>query len=213
MQIGSSNPASFSVVNATLPQPANKKSVSSGTEKPEKVEAAGKSNKAESKPSKDEHDPTQKRALNELQTRDREVRAHEAAHKAAGGGLVKGGASYSYERGPDGKLYAVGGEVSIDTSPVAGNPQATLQKANQIRAAALAPAQPSGQDRAVAAQAAVMASKARADASAARREETQQNQASNQEDNNTGNKTVTEQYQAVANGQHMPDNNTIDLMA
>jgi hypothetical protein len=74
---------------------------------------------------------------------------------------VRSGASFSYQRGPDGRFYAVGGEVSIDTSPVPGDPQATASKAEQIQRAALAPAQPSGQDRAVAAQAARMAMEAR----------------------------------------------------
>ena len=63
--------------------------------------------------------------VQELKTRDREVRAHEAAHLAAAGSLAIGGASYSYQRGPDGVQYAVGGEVSIDTSAVEGDPEAT----------------------------------------------------------------------------------------
>lgn len=96
-----------------------------------------------------------------LAARDREVRAHEAAHTAAGGGLIKGAASFSYEKGPDGKQYATGGDVSIDISKVPDNPQATLTKANQIRAAALAPATPSGKDRSVAAGASAMANEAR----------------------------------------------------
>jgi hypothetical protein len=58
-----------------------------------------------------------------------------------------------YERGPDGAQYAIGGEVSIDTAPVDGDPQATIEKMRTVRAAALAPAEPSPQDRAVAAQA------------------------------------------------------------
>lgn len=91
-----------------------------------------------------------------LQTRDREVRAHEQAHLAAAGGLAQGGATFSFQRGPDGKQYAVGGEVSIDTSSVSGNPEATIRKAQQIRAAALSPANPSGQDRAMAASAGVL---------------------------------------------------------
>ena len=101
--------------------------------------------------------------IQKLKARDRVVRAHEAAHVAAGAGLVQGGASFSYQRGPDGVQYAIGGEVSIDTSKVAGDPQASLQKAQQIQAAALAPAQPSDQDRAVAARAAQMAIEARAE--------------------------------------------------
>lgn len=93
-----------------------------------------------------------------LTQRDREVRAHENAHLAAAGALARG-VSFTYETGPDGKRYAVGGEVSIDTSPES-DPEATLEKARQIQAAANAPAQPSGQDRAVAAQAARMEQKA-----------------------------------------------------
>ncbi|HET8849242.1 MAG TPA: putative metalloprotease CJM1_0395 family protein [Marinobacter sp.] len=90
--------------------------------------------------------------LSELKARDREVRAHEAAHQAVGGQYA-GGMSFTYQRGPDGAQYAVGGEVSIDIAPVQGDPRATIEKMRVVRAAALAPAQPSGQDRAVAAQA------------------------------------------------------------
>lgn len=93
--------------------------------------------------------------LVELSARDREVRAHEAAHANAGGRFA-GSASFSYQRGPDGQNYAVGGEVAISTGTIAGDPQATIQKAQIVRRAALAPAQPSSQDRAVAAQAAAL---------------------------------------------------------
>jgi len=54
----------------------------------------------------------------------------------------------------------VGGEVQIDTSP-AGSPEATIRKMQQIRRAALAPSQPSGTDRAVAAQASQVETQAR----------------------------------------------------
>ena len=89
---------------------------------------------------------------------------------AAAAGLVRGGMSFSYQTGPDGRRYAVGGEVSIDSSPVADDPQATLDKARQIQAAALAPAEPSSQDRAVAAQAARMAMEARVELAQQRHE-------------------------------------------
>lgn len=101
--------------------------------------------------------------LRELKQRDKQVKAHEQAHIAAGGSFVQGGASFSYRLGPDGNRYAVGGEVSIDTSSVAQDPEATLRKAETIRKAALAPAQPSAQDRAVAAEAARMAAEAQQD--------------------------------------------------
>ncbi|MES9957430.1 MAG: putative metalloprotease CJM1_0395 family protein [Sedimenticola sp.] len=109
--------------------------------------------------------------VRKLQRRDREVRAHEQAHLAAGGSVVRGGASYQYARGPDGRLYAVGGEVAIDGSGVQGNPQATVLKAETIKRAALAPANPSSQDLQVAAAATLIAATARAEIRAEAREE------------------------------------------
>lgn len=91
--------------------------------------------------------------VRELKARDQEVKTHEQAH-AAVGGRYAGAPSYSYELGPDGKQYAVGGEVSIDISPIPGDPQATVQKMQQVRVAALAPAEPSAADRRIAAEAA-----------------------------------------------------------
>lgn len=96
----------------------------------------------------------------QLRARDREVRVHEAAH-AAVGGQYAGAATFEYRRGPDGRNYVVGGEVSISTGAESGDPQATIQKARTIRAAALAPAEPSAQDRRVAAEAAQMELNAR----------------------------------------------------
>jgi len=93
----------------------------------------------------------QKAEVAKLKQIDAKVRAHERAH-AAVGGQYAGAPSYSYTRGPDGQVYATGGEVSIDISPE-NDPNATLQKAQQVAAAALAPADPSAQDRAVAAAA------------------------------------------------------------
>ena len=101
--------------------------------------------------------------IQQLKARDREVRNHEQAHLSAAGGIAISGASFQFVVGPDGRRYAVGGEVSIDTSEVANDPEATLRKAETIRRAALAPAQPSSQDYSVANQAAAMASKASAE--------------------------------------------------
>ena len=115
----------------------------------------------------------EQRQLAQLKVTDREVHAHEAAHIAAAGGLVRGGASFSYQAGADGRMYAVGGEVSIDTSAVAGNPQATIQKAQIIRAAALAPAQPSSADHAAAAAAGQLEAAARLEMATKKAEEQQ----------------------------------------
>ena len=100
--------------------------------------------------------------IRQLSSRDQEVRAHEQAH-AAVGGQYAGAANFTYERGPDGVNYAVGGEVPIDVGAIQGNPQATLEKMLVVQRAALAPAEPSAQDRRVAALAANQANQARAE--------------------------------------------------
>lgn len=104
----------------------------------------------------------EQKEIRELSARDREVRSHEQAH-AAVGGKYAGSPVYEFVRGPDGVSYAVGGEVSIDASPIPGDPEATIAKAQQIRRAASAPAEPSPQDRRVAAEAALMEAEARVD--------------------------------------------------
>lgn len=93
--------------------------------------------------------------IRKLKARDLEVRQHEQAHLAAAGSFASGGAQYEYQTGPDGKQYAIGGHVNIDTSEGA-TPQATIAKAQQIQRAAMAPADPSPQDVKVAAQATQM---------------------------------------------------------
>ena len=98
----------------------------------------------------------EKEKVKELKARDTEVKTHEQAHVNAGAS----NAQYEYEVGPDGGRYAVGGNAQIDTSK-GDNPQATLAKAQKIKRAALAPANPSGQDRKVAAKAETMETEAR----------------------------------------------------
>jgi hypothetical protein len=100
--------------------------------------------------------------IRQLSQRDDVVRAHEQAHSSVGGQYA-GAAQYSYQRGPDGVNYAVGGEVPIDVGTINGNPQATLAKMQIVQRAALAPAEPSSQDRRVAALASQQASQARAE--------------------------------------------------
>ena len=109
--------------------------------------------------------------VEKLKDRDRDVRAHEQAHVAAAGPYSRGGPKYEYERGPDSRRYAVGGAVSIDTSAVEGDPEATIQKAQVVKRAALAPAEPSSQDRQVAAEASRMEAEARREIAKQDREE------------------------------------------
>lgn len=89
--------------------------------------------------------------VQKLKQADTSVRQHEAAHQAAGGAHA-GGATFTFTRGPDGKNYATAGEVPIDVS-AESEPAATVAKMEQVKAAALAPADPSPQDLRVAAQA------------------------------------------------------------
>ena len=102
--------------------------------------------------------------IEQLKTRDQEVRTHEQAH-AAIGGQYAGAPQYEYTTGPDNKRYITDGEVSIDISE-AQSPEQTLRKMEQVRAAALAPAQPSSQDLKVAAEAAQKALEARSEIAA-----------------------------------------------
>jgi len=90
--------------------------------------------------------------VQKLKERDQEVRTHEQAH-ATIGGQYAGSPSYEYQTGPDNQRYAVGGEVKIDTSEIPGDPEATISKMDIVIRAALAPAEPSAQDRKVASMA------------------------------------------------------------
>lgn len=149
----SSLSSSFSVSATALPAAATP--ARAGSQAADASASAGNADADQAKPAaagQQALTEEQQREVTTLQKRDREVRTHEMAHVAAGGDLVTGGPNYEYQAGPDGKRYAVSGEVQIDTSP-ADTPEKTLDKAQRIRAAALAPAEPSTQDRQVAAMA------------------------------------------------------------
>ncbi len=103
----------------------------------------------------------EKKEVEKLREIDRKVRVHEMAHLIAGGSYVRGGPYYKYVTGPDGRRYAVAGEVKIDTSEEK-DPEKTIQKMETVKRAALAPADPSPTDRRVAAEAAAKEARARA---------------------------------------------------
>lgn len=108
-------------------------------------------NQTDKKSNPNELSQDEQQEVAKLQARDAEVKTHEAAHQAAGGGMT-GGASYTYQQGSDGKMYAIGGEVSIDM-PSGSTPEEVMASAQQVIASALAPADPSSQDLSVAASA------------------------------------------------------------
>lgn len=151
--------------------------------------------------------------LEQMQERDEEVRRHEMAHVAAAGQHANGGPSYSYESGPDGKRYVVDGHVNVDIAPVAGDPGATIQKMQQVRRAALAPAEPSSQDRAVAAQASQQESQARVELAEEQRAEFKKNTSgdkdSAKETDEVG-ESPTETSESSSAVSESSDSNTVD---
>ena len=114
----------------------------------------------------------QRQEVAKLKQRDQEVRTHEQAHRAAGGAHT-GAISLQFTQGPDGKRYAVEGSVPIDLSPIEGDPVATILKMQQVQRAALAPADPSGADRRIAAQARRAEQQARSELTAQKRNATE----------------------------------------
>ena len=130
-------------------------------------ESAGKESAEEQQ--KQQQQLSEQQEIESLKQRDQEVRAHEQAH-AAVGGQYAGSPQYEFQTGPDGRRYAVGGEVSID---IAEEPTAeqTLRKMQQVKAAALAPAEPSPQDLRVATEATQKAFEARSEITEQRRDE------------------------------------------
>lgn len=104
----------------------------------------------EKRPGEDALTPAEQRRVAELKRIDAEVRAHEQAHISVGRELITSGPHYTYTYGPDGKQYAVSGEVSINTSPEP-RAQANIDKGQRVQDTALAPTDPSPQDHSVAA--------------------------------------------------------------
>ncbi len=173
------------------------------------VTQSSESNEQENSNNQYELTQDQKMQVIELQRRDLEVRTHEAAHMSAGAGLTTG-ASYSYQRGPDNKMYAIGGEVGIDTSP-GKTPEETLKKAAQIKRAALAPAQPSSADLQVAATATNMEIEAKMEIQKNQNQETKekteqnsQNSQSSQDTSNYLNEQRKNPYNSALNSSYMP---------
>lgn len=194
----SSTPATYEDVKTKgleYRQAVVEKDPQSGSEQ----EKQGASEQEKEDPQQQKEDQAEQKRIAELKARDQEVKVHEQAH-AAIGGQYAGAPSYEYETGPDGQQYAVGGEVRIDVSPVPNDPRATIQKMQQVKAAALAPAEPSSADRSVAAQASRTLMEAQADLAA----EVAQMAAASPE--KTGQKSVSdtsewEPYEAPANNE------------
>lgn len=166
-------PSSFTQNSVTPNQAVTEqgKNISVNQNSEESSNAQSKASNPSTANSVDLNNPEVKKVIAQLQARDREVRIHEQAHVAAGGQYVTSGPTYSYQSGPDGKRYAVGGNVGIDVSPIADDPKATINKARQVIQAAMAPAEPSSQDYAVAQSARAMLQQAEQELSSQQQQE------------------------------------------
>jgi len=89
------------------------------------------------------------RVLDKFKRVDAQIRSHEQIHASIGHTTTP--ISYTYQQGPDGKLYAVGGSVRLDTS-IPDDPKAAAFKLDQIQRAASAPTDTSGADNQIASQ-------------------------------------------------------------
>lgn len=87
------------------------------------------------------------RVLEKFKSKDAEVKQHEESHTA--NGVAKSTIKYNYQTGPDGKLYAVGGEVKLDTSLPSDEKQA-IDKLEKLASASSAPSQLSAADSQIA---------------------------------------------------------------
>ena len=140
--------------------------------------------------------PAEEQMMRELKARDPEVKTHEQAHLAAAGRYARGAPSYSYQQGPDGRRYAVGGEVGIDTGKEK-TPEETIEKMQTVRRAAMAPASPSSADRAIAAAAAAMEAQARQEMQVEQAKEMAEAPASASEESEPETATVTRSLDTV----------------
>ncbi|MBF0456967.1 MAG: hypothetical protein HQK99_03630 [Nitrospirae bacterium] len=141
-------------------------------------------------------DPATQREVDRLKQREQHVINHEMAHESVGGRYA-GAPTYTYTKGPDGKSYISGGEVSIDVSK-AKTPEETVAKMRQVRASALAPSDPSPQDEDVAQKASQI--EAEAEQEIARKQFTGsggQSPYSKSTANSTGTNTATKSHISV----------------
>ncbi|MGB3750737.1 MAG: putative metalloprotease CJM1_0395 family protein [Arcobacteraceae bacterium] len=89
------------------------------------------------------------RVVEKFRKKDAEIRTHEQVHASIGNTTTP--ISYSYQQGPDGKMYAIGGSVRFDTS-IPNDPKAASFKLDMLQKAAAGPAQMSGADGSIASQ-------------------------------------------------------------
>jgi hypothetical protein len=168
------------------------------------AQSRGQASQATARQAQAQLTPEQQLEVAKLKQIDQDVHTHEAAHLAAAQGLATSGATYTYVYGPDGKRYAIGGEVSIDTS-AESKPQANIDKGRRIRTAAMAPADPSAQDFQVASAGDQLVTLGRAELAAQQRQQ--------RADNTTANSAGQKIARTYASAGTVSSGNSISLYA
>ncbi len=87
----------------------------------------------------------EQKAVNELKSRDKEVRLHEAEHMRNPELISVGGPKFTYAIGPDGKAYAIGGNVTLTTGKPK-SPEDAMQKAMALKNSSMGVGEPSSKD-------------------------------------------------------------------
>ncbi len=87
------------------------------------------------------------RVLEKFKSMDSNIRSHEQAH--ASSGTTTTPIQYSYQVGPDGKMYATGGHVRLDTS-IPSDPKSAAIKLDQIKRSATSSVDSSSADMSIA---------------------------------------------------------------
>lgn len=191
--------------------------IQSAGQNPEGADSTGTTQEAEEEKEVDPNTPRaangeplteeEQAELQDMKSRDEEVRVHEQAHQSAGGQYASA-PHYEYENGPDGKRYVTDGSVNIDVGEES-DPQATIDKMQVVKRAALAPAQPSAQDRRVYAEASQKEAEARRELNEQRQEEAAAAQGQGQEQSQAASATGSTATNATSTGTPTATNNVI----
>ena len=110
---------------------------------------------------RDAYQRAEARELREIAFRSDNVRRRVWQQALVAGPLVKGQPNYDYMIAADEKMYVRSASVSIDNSPVSGDPEATIQKARKVRNAYMGVAMPNTADYKAASSAVTMGINAR----------------------------------------------------
>lgn len=137
----------FNTISSLNQQIAVKKAELASIDKKEDEKSLFEKNDSVNIVGKNYDEEDYKRVLDKYKELDAEVRIHEQAH--ASGATTTTPINYSYQVGPDGKVYANGGSVRFDTS-IPEDEAAASVKLDQLQDAASAPGELSFADSQIA---------------------------------------------------------------